>query len=49
MSMIVVIQVAIPVEELSWRPSKGGGKVSGIGGARSPKKQVISNIAALLK
>ena len=48
-SMMVVIQVAMPVDGLSWRPSKGGGKVSCIGGVRSPKKEEISNIATLLK
>ena len=48
-SMMVDNQVARPAEKLSWRPSKGGGKVSGIGGARSSKKEVIINIAALLK
>ena len=49
MSMMVVIQVAMPVDGLSWRPSEGGGKVSCIGGVQSPKKEEISKIATLLK
>ena len=48
-SMIIDSQVAMPAEGLSWRPSEGGGKVTGIGDARSSEKEVIINIAALLK
>ena len=41
MSMMVVIQVAMPVDGLSWRPSKGGRKVSCIGGVRSPTNEIL--------
>ena len=47
--MMVVIQVAMPVDGLSWRPSEGGGKVNCIGGVRSPKKEEMSDIATILK